>query len=89
MFDYILNKLSFKVKIIIGIIVIPLSLIMSVGFNHGMFDKEIDSNNITKLIVKNKNGKTSYEAITKDSKMIILSQSEFNKLVNEGIEIIK
>ena len=89
MFDLIWNKLSLKIKIIIGIIVIPLALILSVGFNHGMFDKDIDSNNITKLIVKTKNGKTTYEAITKDNKMIILSQSEFNKLVNEGKEVIK
>ena len=51
--------------------------------------KEINPNNVIKVMVTSNKGYNSYKAVDRNGNVIIINEKDFGKLVSSGVEVIK
>lgn len=51
--------------------------------------KEINLNNVIKVMVTSNKGYNSYKAVDRNGNVIIINEKDFGKLVSSGVEVIK
>mgnify|MGYP003600514352 CR=1 FL=1 len=71
------------------IVVAIMAILVAVIVPKFRAPKEINPNNIVKVMVTSNKGYNSYKAVDRNGNVIIINEKDFGKLVSSGVEVIK